>query len=585
MIRPPAGLASTLARLAPRLAVGFALAAGPGAAGAAVIDVGLNAVHGPNCDAESLTDALALAAATSAADEIRLVDNLGDYIPTTIALSGWNAGAKGALTISSGWSDCSDTVPSDDPNDQALLYTQDGSPVFDVAGATVSLVTLRRVVVGIGTLALRVAGGGTVTLDDALLSFSDRGALVEAGGYLFVDAGSRVYINGGPTADGGGIRCVGAGSQVVLHGRVHENQGDAGGGLYVADGCELTLGATATVDRNEANLGGGILVADGGIVGSVAGARVRVNTAASSGGGIFAEGSSARVTLWGVDVTDNRAGFTGAGLVVSSGAQVQLDANSTCGGVACASRIYRNQLEPGARNGAAATVQNGGVLRLHQTYVSENSVPEAEPNGSVLYAAGAGAELRTESVVVADNLGANRVFRAEAGGFVHAAYVTAHRNWYGVPEGFYVDALAMSLSGSGTVGRINSSVFHSTAGYEAVSGATFSQVDCLLTSTLAGLPASPTVGEVFVGDPLYRDPDGDLRVPSHSPAVDFCDDALYAPTQADLDGRARGRDLLGNVNGAPGPNGRFDVGAYELHDLFSDGFASGNTSRWSDTVP
>jgi hypothetical protein len=229
-------------------------------------------------------------------------------------------------------------------------------------------------------------------------------------------------------------------------------------------------------------------------------------------------------------------------------------------------------------------VANGAQLRLYQTSLGANGIDLDEPYGSVLYAEGAGSSIRTESVEVWGSGGASAVFQAESGASLDVAYTTVALNRY-VSGGSIVDAQGMRLGGTGTEGRIYTSIFHPTGQFVATNGASFGTVDCLITSTAIGLPAFAS--EVYTANPGYNDlGGGDLRVGSESPAVDFCDTFLYAPTQADLDGRARGYDVPGNPNGSPGPvGGRYDAGAYELHVLFADGFETGNTSRWSDALP
>jgi hypothetical protein len=113
----------------------------------------------------------------------------------------------------------------------------------------------------------------------------------------------------------------------------------------------------------------------------------------------------------------------------------------------------------------------------------------------------------------------------------------------------------------------------------------FTQVDCLVTSTTTGLPAGAEF--VTVVDPQYLDLlEGDLRPRPGSPAVDYCDTFRYVPTQADILLAGRSHDHPLNPNGFPGVAGGVqDAGAYEQHELFADGFETGDTSRWSSAEP
>jgi hypothetical protein len=55
---------------------------------------------------------------------------------------------------------------------------------------------------------------------------------------------------------------------------------------------------------------------------------------------------------------------------------------------------------------------------------------------------------------------------------------------------------------------------------------------------------------------------------------------------ADFDVEDRPYDVPFNANGSPGVGGgTYDLGADEVRPTFADGFESGNTSRWSTTVP
>jgi hypothetical protein len=228
-------------------------------------------------------------------------------------------------------------------------------------------------------------------------------------------------------------------------------------------------------------------------------------------------------------------------------------------------------------------VTDDAIAQIKQARVIGNVVPEPEGFGSVFYAA-TGGELRTESVRVFGNLGANRVFQVASGGNLRVAFTTAARNRYLDAEAQPVEAFAIWAGGTGTVAKALSSIFHPTAGY-FVEGQVDEQFDCLITETTLGLPGSASFA--FVVDPAYNDlVAGDLRMSGNSPAVDFCDTVFFTPTVGGIDGRPRGYDVPGNPQGNPGPGGGLqDVGAYELGSLFVDGFASGTTGAWSDSVP
>jgi hypothetical protein len=558
--------------------------------GAAVIDVGSSPPGA--CEAPGILEALAMAAATTASDEIRLRVDTTYVLEDPLHLTDWNATAKGALTIAGGFSDCADTTP-DDASPSGLELDTGNAPVVtvDATGAAGSLVTLRRIKVpqpsSWSARALVVTANGTLNLQRCTVfrfpAGGGGGIDVSGGGALTLDRYSRIHSHGGPTTDGGGLRCVGADSSAYVDGDVESNTGRNGGGIYVANGCELSLGPNATVEYNDATLGGGVAAGDGAVVGST-GAIIGSNTATSSGGGLYVEGNSTQVRLLRTAVASNAAGFAGGGLYVTAGAAVELDGSGSCaGGTTCKSYLVDNSLDPGAQHGAAAQVVNAATLTLYQTLVGRNRIDEAEPYGSVFFVA-AGGELRTESAEVSFNRGVDVVFQAESGGFVQVAFSTVAYNWCEGTGGEIVEARGVKMTGSGTSGRINTSIFYPTAGYSVSGGAAWAQVDCLITQTVSGLGGGFAV---VVANPLYNSvPLGDLRVSTLSPAVDFCDTFAYAPTQSDLEGRLRGHDVPTNPDGSPGVSGgRQDAGAYELWELFIDGFETGTTSRWSGKTP
>ncbi len=74
---------------------------------------------------------------------------------------------------------------------------------------------------------------------------------------------------------------------------------------------------------------------------------------------------------------------------------------------------------------------------------------------------------------------------------------------------------------------------------------------------------------------------GNLRLRLDSPAIDSCNEEVYAPVYLDLDLEQRGFDFAS----IPNILGPYDRGADEVLPLFADGFESGNSSAWSLAVP
>jgi predicted outer membrane repeat protein len=551
---------------------------------AAIINVGSGG-PGAGCEAGDIPAALALADNSSAADEIRLVNTQLFTLSAGLHLTNWSA--NGALTISGGWDSCTDS--SAGTNRSRILYTG-SSPVIEIdttAGGS-SQVTLQTITIEDSTgPGLLVQGNSTVDLLRVLLENNDGGGLrVEGGASVYLDRFSTIQVNG-PVLEGGALRCSGAGTGVTSAAAMRGNRAEFGGGVYAAAGCEVLFEEGAVLMDNVAT---GVRAGDGGAVYATGGSLVSAfgpvffssNSAGGSGGGIAAWGANTLVLLFGVTVDRNVAGVGGAGLYAAAGAQIAV-AGDSCNGVFCPSVLLLNELLPGSGDGSAAMALNGGVIDIAQAYVRSNVVDEDEPHGSVFHAFGVGSAIRTESVVVADNSGADRVFEAASGGLIRAAFTTVARNRYFNSVGALVEALGIHVSGSASEARSYTSIYHPTAGFYVGPEVGDFQFDCLIVQTSSGLPSSAS--EVYVTNPAYLSLTGsNLRVNDPSPAVDFCDTFYFQPTVVDLDGRTRGYDHPDNPSASPGPIGAAsiqDAGAYEIRELLRDGFETGNTSRWS----
>lgn len=111
---------------------------------------------------------------------------------------------------------------------------------------------------------------------------------------------------------------------------------------------------------------------------------------------------------------------------------------------------------------------------------------------------------------------------------------------------------------------------------------------------------------ILTVDPLFQDPDGadgvvgtvddDLRLGAGSPAIDAGDDLAVPPDLPDLDQDGdRLEPLPVDVRWSTrffdmgGSTSTVDMGAHEAlpadSEIFLDGFESGDTSAWSNTVP
>lgn len=548
-----------------------------GSAVAATYTVGAD----PGCTHSSIAFALLSAALNPGPDEIRIAENQS-YTNEFIHLTDWDPAAAGALTITGGYSDCTDLIP--------LGYTvidgQAGNSTFviDTTGANQSLVTLRNLeIIGSGIRGVQVEGNSTVTIQRCRVRNNGGGIDIEPGALVVVDFFTFVESNRGGFGQGGGIRCWGG--SVYLHGVVQDNLATSGGGLFAGNGCTVRLFDGAFLLSNDATDGGGIYAEGDSDIwidnSSGLGVRVDSNTATRDGGGVFATGATTFVDLGSnVSVNDNQAANRGGGIYVDQLATVKLDRYSRdCEDPVRCTTLSGNSVTVGW-SGAAGWVDVGGTLEINQAYIEDNQIPVDAAFGSILHAIGSGAGLKLESVVFWNNHGPDTLMEAREGATVLAGFVTASGN------SFNSGAAAtrpIVLATSGT-GELYSSIFWPNSQVLQSSGGVLNVADCVIVSNTDGLPIG---GLVTVVDPLFRDAaGGDLHLRVESPAVDHCDTVFYIPSQFDIDYEPRGYDLAENPNGAPGvADGVFDIGFDEVRHFFYDGFESGDTSRWSSTSP
>lgn len=563
----------------------FALLGGAAAppAWAAIYNVGPGGAAA-GCEAATVEAALALAGATAADDEIRIVNTQTFTIASGLHIVDWQASSQGEVVLSGGWTDCTTPTPSTTPT---ILRTTTSAPVLELRNGTGqrSIVELRLLRLHDSTATGLVAHGNIeLALRSVTVRFNSvHGLRIEAGASVFLDSASAIRENGFASFDqGGGIYCGGATSTMVIDGLIASNGSAFGGGLFATDGCQVLLNPTARFLANHATFGGGARLTGGAsLLATAGGALFDGNRADSRGGAIDASDPGTSVDLAGVTLQSNTANALGGALLVENEATAVLRADLVCEDrPLCPSSIVDNALDAGSFFGSAAAILDGGELTLLQTRVGGNRLPDALEKGSVLAVGGASSRLSTESVEIDGNLGARSVIDGSAGAEIRLAFTTVTGNLAAPPAS--TPSLGVWIVDTDTSAQIFTSIFHPVAGFLAADGAAFTTVDCLITDAMSGLPPGSLV---VVADPLLVAPAGAPPRPAPgSPAIDFCDTAFYAPTVGDLDGRARGHDHPLNPDGQPGvAGGRQDAGAHELWELFADGFATGNTSRWSSS--
>lgn len=546
--------------------VALALSASQGAT-AAVIHVG----GAGDCDANSLGEAVTLAAATSEADEIRL--NIGEaptYENTALVLIDFGTGAKGALTFAGGFSGCSDTTPS---LAEAEIRGTVGEPVVTVGSSSASsVVTFRTVsLLNSGTHGLVISGNSTVTMDKARSdNHGGSGVRISSGAWL--DAINATLIRNNTTSEwGGGIHCDNA-TVILNRSSISGNSAASGGGggIY-ASNCSVEV-LKGLVSSNTAIDGGGIYAdqaSDITITGEADGRpAINNNTATDDGGAIYAKNPGTSVFVTNGRFDGNEAVRRGGALFIDDGAELIMSANeSSCrrptapsfASTRC-STMLSNTMSAGGL-GTAIYAGPGSTSYIAHTYLEGN-----DGGDSLIYVTGTGTEVFLEGLSISNN--AVR-FLQDVGNnaFLSSAFVSGANNQYDA-SGTLTDADVLQL-GSATA-EIYSSVYQggSFLGTSGLSGR------CLMASI-----STPLVSDVdhFVLNPspgFIDSASGNLRLTSDSPAVDYCDDTAYSSIWNDIDMQSRGVDLSQNPNGSPGvPGGLFDLGFDELVDaIFADRF-------------
>ncbi|MEM8933456.1 MAG: hypothetical protein AAGE94_19860, partial [Acidobacteriota bacterium] len=221
--------------------------------------------------------------------------------------------------------------------------------------------------------------------------------------------------------------------------------------------------------------------------------------------------------------------------------------------------------------------------QIRQTYFTANFDAD---DGTIALVDGGGSFLLLEGVALVFNEPSGRQILARNGGLARLAFVSA---W-----GTSSTGIGTALLGAESNGRaelFSSIVIEgngvSTTGFgsdrvfaPAGAGATYT-ADCVIAHEVASLP------DPFSSHRLETDPTriwanqgaGEPELARTSPAIDYCDDAVYSPVDDDIGGEGRGVDAL-----IPDRRGIFDVGADEFQEpdglIFWDDFESDSTGAW-----
>lgn len=544
----------------------------PGAADAAILTVGSSP---GTCSATSIAQALTLAQASAANDEIRLTRSLA-YTGVATGVADWDPAVSGHLVIAGGYDDCLDTTASG----RTTLVGDGASTIFIVGetGVVASRlqVTLRRLDLTGGGGGARGFGNVRVLVESSRIGGNEQGVGALMGAEVEIAASTTVEANVGATG-GAGAFCHGVGSRLIVAGQVLDNVASAaGGGILAVEGCVVSLRAGAKIEWNSAARGGGLAVgsgsrAEGGGAGLLA-TRIAHNEASEYGGGIAVEGVGPGTHLANVQVESNVAPV-GGGVFVGPGGQLRLERYNfeLCANAKRCFTLSHNRAVASVNAlGSAALVMTGGELVLMQGYVEGND-GDGELDAAL---AVFGGTMLLDGMQIWNNETDAILFAR--GGSIVAGFVSAAGNeFWDEGSATWRPSAGASAILSASV-EIYTSILADHGPFEPATGGTIVG-DCLILETEEGIEAEVSMVGV---DPRFRDAaSGDLHLRPDSPAIDSCDTKVYAPRDIDFDLDGRGFDTPSVANFL----GRYDRGADEFPLYFADDFESGGTGRWSST--
>lgn len=361
-------------------------------------------------------------------------------------------------------------------------------------------------------------------------------------------------------SNGGGIAVNGcfpvvvqSGGPIVLFfptGGIIGNRAARGGGIYLENDGRLGLYASpdhaALLAENEATiLGGGAAVSGAGSFLQVRDGYLSGNSAAAGGAIAVQSGGLVRVrrTLATPEVVPCKAPIIGGGSLSRPPCSV----------------IEDNQ----ADGGGAFDLRGDAVLEVNQSIIRGNQ--SGSGGGAVLSAGntsiytGPNSEARFEGVVVEGNSG-GALFRASNNARIRIVHGTVAS---------YPGALFQTAAAADKEARIevHASIVEGSGSWrlDGGDGTTALELECVIGNAMPAVTGADALVAYSQIDPRFIDPtDGDYRLRSDSPAIDYCGPS-GAPSYPDLDGYPRGQPWTGPAPiPAPGGGlGPYDLGAYE----------------------
>lgn len=553
----------------------------PGAAQPLPIRVGADSA----CDHDTIIGAIFEAAGNIGSDIIYVANNktYDEHLPV----------ASDSLEIIGGFDNCSDDTAG---GTTQIFAPSSPGRVVTTSGTSASHTLLLKNLELVGTNkearggVIQIQGDYAVTLDTVEIT----GGLANYGGGIYIDGsdgarletapGEITFINNNTAHyGGGGIHCTGpavinfntgAISQNTARGESSTMSENAGGGVALHNGCEMTSAAggflqgiysnTLESPEGAGSAGGGgvsvqsrsVFIASGS---SDNAALINNNTSPSNGGGIHASNRGTVVELRDTWVVGNQAGISGGGVYVATAdfSMARVRAGEQCNSLLRCSRLSENSVTTGGlERGGAIEVTADGNAFIQRTYIEQNSAPQASV-ATVLNAS----TLTLKNVVAANNSGSDELMRIEQ-------YAEANVHWSTLAYNALATAV-VSIQGGTTAGTINlhgSIVWQpAIALVDSDSNATRNG-DCVMAADFTGFPE---LTRTTSGPPGFLDVD-DLRATPEGNAVDHCDSGGVANTL----------DLVGLVRPVDHPSsdvhGQYDLGAFEWREayglLFRDRF-------------
>lgn len=351
--------------------------------------------------------------------------------------------------------------------------------------------------------------------------------------------------------DGGGaIYATGMNEVILYRSRFENNRGSNGGAVYSLGSKTVTVVESDFIDNRATGTNGN--PGNGG-----------------NGGAIGIDGGERTVTLCRARLTNNRANAFGAGLFTVMYDDLSLTAIN-------ASTFQGNTNPLDTFGFAGGAYLQGGPFSIHNSSFIAN---QARANGALFIGPGASGEMVNSTFV-------NNLARASLGGAMSidsSAVVTIRNSTIAGNDAPCDVCFGAGISNSAS----NQITMSNTILYDNVGGNEFNPWNIRFPVTDGGgnmqFPRFRPNGQeeiaatatVIWDDPallphgVNGGPTRTMALGPGSPAIDAGTD-VGAPS---TDQRGASRDAMP------------DIGAYEVSDIFSDGFEAGDLSAWSASIP